>query len=110
MQPPRRLHARRTPATPIKGFPVRLMFEMEAPIIGCGKRLVTVQFRTCKKKKVEKLVVLHCAGYTAAIRREVFKELIASNRRYRKRNQAKPSLRLIVGDLLKKPLDLEAAA
>ncbi len=86
------------------------MFEMEAPVIGCGKRLVTVQFRTRKKKKVEKLVVLHCAGYTAAIRREVFKELVASNKRHRKRNQAKPSLRLIVGNLLKKPLDLEVAA
>jgi hypothetical protein len=65
------------------------MLEMEAPAIGCGNRLVTVQFRTRKK-----LVVLHCAGYTATITREAFKELIASNKRYRKRN--KPTLRLVV--------------
>ena len=108
MQPPRRLNARRTPATPIKGFPVRLMFEMEAPVIGCGHRLVTVQFRTRKKKKVEKLVVLHCAGYTATIRREVFKELVASNKRYRN----KPTLRLVVSNprTVSRLLDQEAAA
>jgi hypothetical protein len=53
-----------------------------------------------RKKKVEKLVVLHCAGYTATIRRDTFKELVASNKRYRKRNQAKPSLRLIVGSMM----------
>ena len=82
--------------TPIKGFPVRLMLEMEAPIIGCGSRLVTVQFRTVKrKKKVEKFVVLHCAGYTDTIRREAFKELVASNKRYRKRNHIKPMAEVI---------------
>ena len=102
--PPKR---KETPATPIKGFPVRLMFEMEAPIIGCGNRLVTVQFRTRKKKKVEKLVVLHCAGYTATIRREVFKELVASNRRYRQRRR--PTLRLVVSNP-PRLLDHEAAA
>ena len=83
------------------------MFEMEAPVIGCGKRLVTVQFRTRKKKKVEKLVVLHCAGYTATIKRDTFKELVASNKRYRKRN--KPTLRLVVSNP-PRLLDLEAAA
>ena len=81
---------------PIKGFPVRLMLEMEAPVIGCGSRLVTVQFRTVKrKKKVEKFVVLHCAGYTDTIRREAFKELVASNKRYRKRNHIKPTADVI---------------
>ena len=80
------------PATVTKGFPVRLLFEMEAPVIGCGNRLVTVQFRTVKrKKKVEKFVVLHCAGYTDTIRREAFKALVASNKRYRRRNKPKRS-------------------
>ena len=84
------------PATVTKGFPVRLLLEMEAPIIGCGNRLVTVQFRTVKrKKKVEKFVVLHCAGYTDTIRREAFKELVASNKRYRKRNHIKPTAEVI---------------
>ncbi len=80
-----------------------MLLEDEAPEIGSGLRLVTVQFRGKK-------VMLHHWAYTATIKREVLNELVASNRRYRKRNQAKPSLRLIVGDLLKKPLDLEAAA
>ena len=77
-------------APPLKGFTVRLIFEDEAPAIGSGHRLVLVQFRGKK-------VILHGGGYTATIKRNVFKELVASNRRYRKRNQAKPSLRLIVG-------------
>ena len=87
------------------------MLEMEAPVIGCGNRLVTVQFRTVKrKKKVEKRVVLHCAGYTATIRREVFKELVASNKRCRKRD--KPTLRLVVSNprTISRLLDQEAAA
>ena len=75
-------------APPLKG--VRLIFEDEAPAIGSGHRLVLVQFRGKK-------VILHGGGYTATIKRNVFKELVASNKRHRKRNQAKPSLRLIVG-------------
>ena len=72
------------------------MLEMETPIIGCGNRLVTVQFRNVKrKKKVERFVVLHCAGYTDTIRREAFKELVASNKRYRKRNHIKPTAEVI---------------
>jgi hypothetical protein len=75
------------PTSFAKGFRVRLMLEMEAPNIGCGNRLVTVQFRTVKRnKRVERVVVLHCAGHTDTIRRDVFKRLVASNRRYRKRN------------------------
>ena len=100
-------HAPREPRTKAivshGGFKVRLFLEDEAPEVGSGLRLVTVQFRGKKVK-------LHHWAYTATIKREAFNELVASNRRYRKRNQAKPSLRLIVGDLLKKPLDLEAAA
>ena len=92
------------PVTVTKGFPVRLVLEMEAPVIGCGNRLVTVQFRTVKrKKKVEKFVVLHCAGYTDTIRREAFKDLVASNKRYRRRNKPKrPQLKLVVNN---KPAD-----
>jgi hypothetical protein len=78
------------PTVGTKGFPVRLMLETEAPNIGCGNRLVTLQFRKAKRnKKVERFVVLHCAGYTDTIRRETFKELVASNQRYRKRNGLK---------------------
>ena len=97
--------------TPIKGFQVRLMLEMEAPVIGCGSRLVTIQFRTVKrKKKVEKFVVLHCAGYTDTIRREAFKELVASNRRYRKRNQRRtPKLKLVVNNPPRVTIKEEAA-
>jgi hypothetical protein len=100
-------HAPREPRTKAiishAGFNIRLLLEDEAPEIGSGLRLVTVQFRGKKVK-------LHHWAYTATIKREAFNELVASNRRYRQRNQAKPSLRLIVGDLLKKPLDLETAA
>ena len=84
---------------------------MEAPILGCGNRLVTVQFRNVKrKKKVEKFVVLHCAGYTDTIKREVFKELVASNRRYRKRNQRRtPKLKLVVNNPPRVTIKEEAA-
>ena len=77
------------------------MLDMEAPVIGCGSRLVTVQFRRVKRrKKVERVVVLHCAGYSDTIPREAFKDLVASNRRYRKRNpvKRKPALRLVVNN------------
>ena len=82
---------------------------MEAPIIGCGNRLVTVQFRTVKrKKKVEKFVVLHCAGYTDTIRREAFKELVASNKKYRKRGRT-PKLKLVVNNPPRVTITEEAA-
>ena len=90
-------------APPLKGFTVRLIFEDEAPAIGSGRRLVLVQFRGKK-------VVLHGGGYTATIRRDTFKELVASNKRYRKRNQAKPSLRLIVGGSPKQQLLVQEEA
>ena len=66
-------------------------------------RLVTVQFRTVKrKKKVEKFVVLHGAGYTDTIKRDAFKALVATNRRYRRRNhitlRRKPLLKLVVNN------------
>ena len=89
------LHAPSEPRTKAivshPGFEVRLLLDDEAPEIGSGLRLVTVQFRGKKVK-------LHHWAYTATIKREAFNELVASNRRYRKRNQAKPSLRLIVSN------------
>jgi hypothetical protein len=55
---------------------------------------------------------LHHWAYTATIKREAFIELVASNRRYRQRNQAKPSLRLIVSHpgIVARLLDEECAA
>jgi hypothetical protein len=46
---------------------------------------VVVQFRGKK-------VILHCAGYTQAIKRDVFKELVSSNKRYRARNRNVPGI------------------
>jgi hypothetical protein len=97
------------PAPPIKGFPIRLILEMEAPIIGSGNRLVTVQFRTAqRKKKIEKFVELHCEGRTETIRREAFKALVASNKQYRQRNKPK-TLRLVVSNP-PRFVEMEAAA
>ena len=102
-------HAPREPRTKVivshAGFKVRLLLEDEAPEIGSGLRLVTVQFRGKKVK-------LHHWTYTATIKREAFNELVASNRRYRQRNQAKPSLRLIVSHpgIVARLLDEECAA
>jgi hypothetical protein len=73
-----------------KGFPVRLYLEDEAPTIGCGYRKVIWQFRGKK-------VVLHHGDYTQAIKRATFKELIASNKRYRSRNR-RPALKLVVNN------------
>lgn len=67
-------------APPLKGLPVNLLFEDEVPLIGCGYRAVLCQFRG-------KRVVLHHAGYTATIKREVFKDLVRANKRRRKRNR-----------------------
>jgi hypothetical protein len=105
----RHLQRKEKPTVPFKGFPVRLMLEMEAPLIGCGNRLVTVQFRNVKrKKKVEKFVVLHCAGYTDTIRREAFKEVVASNKKYRKRGRT-PKLKLVVNNPPRITIKEEAA-
>ena len=80
-------------APPLQGFRVRVLFEDEAPAIGSGQRLVLCQFRGKK-------VILHGGGYTATIKRDAFKELVASNRRYRKRDpqRRKPLLKLVVNN------------
>jgi hypothetical protein len=66
-----------------KGFRVRLGItnHRKLQVLGCGFRVVTVQFRG-------KTVMLHHNGKTAAIDRTDFKELVASNKRYRERNAA----------------------
>jgi len=66
-----------------KGLRVRLGITNHRKLqgLGCGFRVVTVQFRG-------KTVVLHHNGNTATIDRKDFKELVASNRRYRERNAA----------------------
>ena len=77
---------------PPKGFRVGLYFQDEAPAIGAGQRSVLVQFRGKK-------VILHGGGYTATMRRDAFKDLVASNRRYRRRNKPKrPQLKLVVNN------------
>jgi hypothetical protein len=85
------------------GFKVRLLLQDEAPEIGSGFRLITVQFRGKKVK-------LHYGACTATITRVVFKELVASNRAYRKRDRARPALRLIAGSKTPQLLNVEDAA
>jgi hypothetical protein len=90
----------------LRGFPVRLFLQDEAPNIGSGQRTVLCQFRG-------KRVVLHDGAFTQAIKREVFKELVASNRRHRKRNaippaRSKPTLTLAIDNPA--PLPSSAAA
>jgi len=66
-----------------KGLRVRLGItnHRKLQILGCGFRVITVQFRG-------KTVMLHHNGNTATIDRKDFKELVASNRRYREGNAA----------------------
>ena len=67
---------------PLKGFLVRLYFETEAPKIGCGQRLVLCPFRG------EKIRLYHYREnsewmISTTIRRDVFRGLVAANKRYR---------------------------
>ena len=66
-----------------KGFRVRLgiMGEHRLQVLGCGFRVMTIQFRGEK-------VLLHHNGNTAVIDRAGFKELVASNKAYRQRNHS----------------------
>ena len=69
-------------------------------------RLVLVQFRGKK-------VILHAGGYTATIRRDAFKALVASNKKYRKRNRVDtrrtPKLKLVVNNPPRDTIKEEAA-
>jgi hypothetical protein len=71
---------------PLKGFLVRLVIQDEAPTIGSGQRLVLCQFRG-KRVLLYHWPVDGLWTYSASIRRDAFKELVASNKRYRKRNR-----------------------
>ena len=66
-----------------KGLRVRIGITnpRKLQILGCGFRVIIVQFRG-------KTVMLHHNGNTATIDQKHFKELVASNRRYRERNAA----------------------
>ena len=83
-------------APPLKGFLVRLYFELEVPDIGCGQRLVLCQFRGNK-------VCLHHHREDSRwmrstnIRRDVFKDLVAANKRYRNKAQS-PQLKLVISN------------
>jgi hypothetical protein len=81
---------------PLKGFLVRLYFELEAPDIGCGQRLVLCQFRA------NKVYLYHYREdgrwmRSTTIRRDVFKDLVAANKRYRIKAQ-RPQLKLVVSN------------
>jgi hypothetical protein len=64
---------------PLRGIRVRLFLEDEAPTLGSGQRLIVCQLRGKK-------VILHHASYSATIKRDAFKALVAANKRYRRRN------------------------
>jgi len=74
----------------VKGFQVRLCIEAEKElqILGCGWRIVTCQFRGNK-------VLLHHNGNVATMKRPAFKELLAANKRPRRK---RPALRLVVSN------------
>src|SRR5262245_25444449 len=81
---------------PLRGLLVRLCFEMEAPDIGCGQRLVLCQLRG----KTIRLYHYRKDGewmISTTIRRDVFRGLVAANRRYRIKAQ-RPQLKLVVSN------------
>ena len=74
----------------LNGFRVRLCIdaEKELQVLGCGWRIVTCQFRGTK-------VLLHHNGSVASMKRQAFKELVAANRRLRRK---RPKLRLVISN------------
>jgi hypothetical protein len=73
----------------VKGFRVRLCIEdeKELQILGCGRRIVTCQFRG-------KHVLLHHNGNTAKMKREAFQAFLAANKklpRTKRTVRAKPA-------------------
>ena len=57
-------------------------------MLGCGWRIVTCQFRGNN-------VLLHHNGSVASMKRQAFKDLVAANRRLRRK---RPKLRLVVSN------------
>ena len=74
----------------MKGFKLRICIEgeKELQILGCGWRIVTCQFRGNN-------VLLHHNGSIATMKRKAFKELLAANKRLRRK---RPALRLVVSN------------
>ena len=74
----------------LNGFRVRLCIdtEKELQVLGCGWRIVTCQFRGNN-------VLLHHNGSVASMKRQAFKELVAANRRLRRK---RPKLRLVISN------------
>jgi hypothetical protein len=62
--------------------------EKELQILGCGWRIVTIQLRGSK-------VLIHHNGNAAIMKRAAFKDLLAANRRVRRK---RPRLRLAVSN------------
>jgi len=81
---------------PLQGFLVRLYFELEAPEIGCGQRLVLCQFRGNKVRLYHHLEDGQWM-HSTTIWRDVFKGLVAANKRYRIEAQ-RPQLKLVVSN------------
>jgi hypothetical protein len=96
--PPRKA---KEPASPPKGFKVRICIEdeKELQILGCGWRIVTVELDGPK-------VRLHHNGNTATMKRPAFKALIAANKCLRRK---RPVLRLVVSNPPPVAINSEAA-
>ena len=74
----------------VKGLKLRICIEgeKELQILGCGWRVVACQFRGNK-------VILHYNGNVATMKRKAFKEMLAANKRLRRK---RPVLRLVVSN------------
>ena len=83
--PPRKTKA---PALLPRGFRLRLCIdnEKELQVLGCGWRIVICQFRG-------HMILLHHHKNVATMKREAFSDVVAANRRLRRK---RPKLRLVV--------------
>jgi hypothetical protein len=81
---------------PLNGFLVRLYFELEAPDIGCGQRLMLCQFRGNKVCLYHYRVDGQWMRSTT-VPRDVFRDLVVANKRYRIKAQ-RPQLKLVVSN------------
>jgi hypothetical protein len=85
----------------VKGFKIRICIEdeKELQILGCGWRIISCQFRGNK-------VLLKHNGSIATMKRKAFKELLAANKRLRRK---RPVLRLVVSNPPPVVINSEAA-
>jgi hypothetical protein len=79
------------------GYKIRVYIEAEKELqeLGCGWRTVIVELEGGK-------VHVHHNGRTATMKRAAFKDFLAFNKRYRKREHKRPQLKLVVTN---KPAD-----